>query len=242
MAQMMQPTAIRKPHLFLSHSSIDKPFVYRLAEDLNICQIDIWFDDFELKVGDSLIDKLSTAIEDARFIGLILSNAFLKSKWASNELKQALSREIREARSIILPIVIEKVPIPPFIEDKIYLDFSKDYYSALSNLAGMLHNLNVRALKEGVNKIKPGKLSDCINVLRYAGLEPYTIVDKEVFNELVNAGGHQHAYTQSNRLLGESYYLSDILEVQFDAAEILKNKKVSERTKDYVRKIFNALH
>ena len=43
-----------KPDIFISHSSKDKPAAFHLAKILNYCAIDVWLDDWELEVGQSL--------------------------------------------------------------------------------------------------------------------------------------------------------------------------------------------
>ena len=42
------------PTIFLSHTSIDKPFVEKLARDLQRLGISVWYDKYEIKVGESL--------------------------------------------------------------------------------------------------------------------------------------------------------------------------------------------
>lgn len=39
------------PTIFLSHTSIDKPFVEKLARDLQRLGISVWYDKYEIKVG-----------------------------------------------------------------------------------------------------------------------------------------------------------------------------------------------
>lgn len=46
------------PTLFLSHTSIDKPFVEKLACDLDRLGIDSWYDKYEIKVGESIFWKV----------------------------------------------------------------------------------------------------------------------------------------------------------------------------------------
>ena len=42
------------PTVFLSHTSIDKPFVEKLASDLKRLGIESWVDKYEIKVGESI--------------------------------------------------------------------------------------------------------------------------------------------------------------------------------------------
>lgn len=43
------------PTIFLSHTSIDKPFVEKLARDLMRLGINVWYDKYEIKVGESIL-------------------------------------------------------------------------------------------------------------------------------------------------------------------------------------------
>src|SRR6187401_975566 len=95
----------RQPDLFLSHSSRDKPFVRRLAEDLTFCEIDVWLDEWELQVGESLHDRIGDALEKSRFAGIILGDNFSDSEWARSELKQALAKERRSGPGSVLPLL-----------------------------------------------------------------------------------------------------------------------------------------
>jgi len=214
----------RKPHLFLSHSSKNKSFVHRIAKDLGILEIDVWVDDWELRIGDSLFDGLSKAIELSKYVGVILSKEFINSEWANSELKQAFSREIREKRNVIIPMIYDEVKVPPFIEDKIYLDFRKGYYEGISLLAGMVHNLSVRGIKEGIENIKPESINECIEVLRFVGFEPYIMVEKQIFIEILNAGGILY---KENK-------------VRFNPDQILRSKLISRRTAEYVKRAKRA--
>lgn len=44
--------------IFLSHTSLDKPFVEKLAKDLKRIGINVWFDKWEIKIGESIHGEL----------------------------------------------------------------------------------------------------------------------------------------------------------------------------------------
>jgi hypothetical protein len=44
--------------IFLSHNHADKPFVRRLAQDLQAAGARVWLDEAEMLIGDSLIKKI----------------------------------------------------------------------------------------------------------------------------------------------------------------------------------------
>ena len=49
--------------LFISYSSQDRAFVRKLVADLRASSMPIWFAEWELGPGDSLIDKIGEGIE-----------------------------------------------------------------------------------------------------------------------------------------------------------------------------------
>lgn len=111
--------------IFLSHSSKDKAFTRNLAERLRKAGVRVWLDEAELNIGDSLLTKISTAIESADFIAVIISHNSVQSSWVQTELRMAMSRELEDKNVRVLPILIEPCELPMFLRDKLYADFSK---------------------------------------------------------------------------------------------------------------------
>ena len=130
------------PSVFLSHSWVDKPFVRRLAERLTRDGVVVWLDEAELMAGDSLIEKISAGIEAVEYVVAVLSRHSVASDWVRRELSLAMAREIRGRRVVVLPVRIEPCPLPAFLRDKLYIDFSDpDGYEA--GVAGLLRAMNV---------------------------------------------------------------------------------------------------
>jgi TIR domain len=179
----------RQPDLFLSHSSRDKDFVRRLAEDLTFCEVDVWLDEWELQAGDSLHDLIGNALEKSRFIGVVLGDNFSDSRWARDELKQALSRERRSDRIAVLPLLCGNCPLPAFLEDKLYIDFRIDYFAGVVRLAARVHGVSSMRVEDAVRSYSPRALRDVINALRYCGVEPYIVLGEDDFREIAAAEG-----------------------------------------------------
>ena len=135
--------------IFMSHSSADKPFVRRLAEDLRKNGHYVWVDEAEIKIGDSLIGKIEEGIENTEYLGVVISSSSNKSEWVTREVRTALNQEIYGKKIKVLPILLEKVEIPLFLIDKKYADFtSEDNYE--SSLQIILERLS--ELPDGVEK------------------------------------------------------------------------------------------
>ena len=57
-----------KKRIFFSHSSKDKELARRIANDLSNKGIPVWFDEWELTVGDSLQEKISSGIQKSGWL------------------------------------------------------------------------------------------------------------------------------------------------------------------------------
>ncbi|HTN05701.1 toll/interleukin-1 receptor domain-containing protein [Agriterribacter sp.] len=112
--------------LFISHSSIDKPFVRKLKHDLELNYINTWFDEDELNFGDSLVDKLSTELFNSSHFLIVLSPNSVKSDWVIYELENALKFLEEETLKKIIPIHYRKCEIPKEIESLLNIDLTKE--------------------------------------------------------------------------------------------------------------------
>ena len=89
---------------FISHASEDKEeFVRSLAEALQERGISVWYDEFELKVGDSLRRSIDKGLAKSRFGIVVLSSAFFAKNWTQYELDGLVAKEM-EGGKVILPI------------------------------------------------------------------------------------------------------------------------------------------
>lgn len=112
--------------IFLSHSHADKSFARRLAADLRASGHDVWIDEAEIEIGDSLIHKIREGLDAVDYVAAILSSNSIESEWVTKELEIASNREIDEKRVVVLPLMIENVGMPGFLKGKFYGDFTND--------------------------------------------------------------------------------------------------------------------
>jgi len=111
---------------FMSYSSKDKTVAKQIATTLMERGIDIWFDDWEMKPGESLIEKISDAITGSSYLFVLLSKNSVTSNWVRQELRQAMTEEIYADKVKVVPIIIEKCEVPGFLKDKLYVDFTDE--------------------------------------------------------------------------------------------------------------------
>lgn len=115
---------------FISHASEDKEeFVKPLAETLESMGVRVWYDEFSLKVGDSLTKSIDQGLINSKFGVIVLSKAFMKKQWTNYEFKSLVSREMHHGEKVILPIWHEiskndVMEFSPHLADKVALNSS----------------------------------------------------------------------------------------------------------------------
>lgn len=62
--------------LFICHASEDKDFVRPLAEELRKEYEKVWYDEYELKLGDNLLEKIDQGLASCDYGIVVLSKAF----------------------------------------------------------------------------------------------------------------------------------------------------------------------
>lgn len=74
-----EASSVKDYDVFISHTSEDKDAIVRpLAEALAKGGLKVWYDEFELKIGDSLRRKIDKGLAHSRFGIVVLSQAFSK--------------------------------------------------------------------------------------------------------------------------------------------------------------------
>lgn len=90
--------------VFISHASEDKAAVVEpLANALKSAGVRVWFDEFELKPGDSLSRSIDQGLIRSSFGVVILSKKFFAKQWTEYELRSLLSR-VSSGEQVILPV------------------------------------------------------------------------------------------------------------------------------------------
>lgn len=94
----------REFDVFISHASEDKDAVVRpLAAALALRGLSVWFDEFELRIGDSLRRKIDVGIARSRFGIVVLSPRFFAKRWPQYEL-DGLVTMANSGRQALLPL------------------------------------------------------------------------------------------------------------------------------------------
>lgn len=90
--------------VFISHAFEDKERVARpLAHVLREKGLEVWYDEFTIRIGDKLRHKIDQGIANSQFGVIVLSEDFFKKGWTNHELDGLVTRSVSSDQDI-LPI------------------------------------------------------------------------------------------------------------------------------------------
>ena len=90
--------------VFISHASEDKDAIVRsLADALTSENLNVWYDEFTLRIGDSLRQKIDKGLAASRVGLVVLSPSFISKGWTNYELDGIVTRTV-SGEQILLPI------------------------------------------------------------------------------------------------------------------------------------------
>lgn len=110
--------------VFISHASEDKDTIVRSLASALISQgLKIWYDEFTLRIGDSLRQKIDKGLARSRVGLVVLSPAFVSKGWTNYELDGIVTRTV-SGEQILLPIWHEitkqqVIDFSPSLADKV---------------------------------------------------------------------------------------------------------------------------
>lgn len=88
--------------VFISHASEDKDEVARpLAEALRNNGLSVWYDEFELRIGDSLRRKIDKGIANSNFGVIVISRDFISKGWTNYELDGLVTRAVNGEQTML---------------------------------------------------------------------------------------------------------------------------------------------
>ena len=124
-----QPIIQATYDVFVSHASEDKDdFVRDFVKCLQQNGLKVWYDEFTLRVGDSLRRSIDNGLRNSRYGIVVLSEAFFSKEWPQRELDGLFAREVN-GEKVILPIwhkisKNEVMKFSPIIADMLALNTS----------------------------------------------------------------------------------------------------------------------
>nr|VFK22966.1 MAG: WD40 repeat [Candidatus Kentron sp. MB]VFK26571.1 MAG: WD40 repeat [Candidatus Kentron sp. MB]VFK74542.1 MAG: WD40 repeat [Candidatus Kentron sp. MB] len=120
--------------VFLSHNAQDKPRVRRLAEKLKQAGLRVWFDEWNVQLGDDIYLSVERGLQDSRTLILCLSPRALGSDYVSLERSTVLFRDPTNTDRRFLPLLLEDCELPDTLRRYKYLDYQQEIEAAFAEL------------------------------------------------------------------------------------------------------------
>lgn len=133
------------PKVFVSHASEDKArFVVEFARRLRESGVDAWLDQWEMKPGDSLVDKIfEEGLKDARAVIVVLSKTSVQKPWVREELNASVVNKISRGTRLI-PVVIDDCEVPESLRSTVWqrVDDVDEYSESLQRILSAIFDVN----------------------------------------------------------------------------------------------------
>jgi hypothetical protein len=120
-------------NVFLCHRKSDAVLVESLAIELRNTGHKVWFDDWEIGVGDSIVAEIDKGLTGTTYLVLCYSAAG-PSDWTDREWHSTLHRQLSGHGVKILPARISGGAPPAILADIKYADLVADWDKGVRDL------------------------------------------------------------------------------------------------------------
>ena len=96
-------TEASPPKAFLSYTSSDRILAKRIADILVTRGVAVWWDQWEIRAGDSIVQRISEGLDDCTHFIVLLTPRSIKKPWVSAEIDAAFVRRMN-ARVKLIPL------------------------------------------------------------------------------------------------------------------------------------------
>jgi hypothetical protein len=115
---------------FLSYSRKDSSVVQKLVSWLRERRVLTWFDEEQIDIGDTILDKIQDGLSSSRYLIVGLSKSYKDSEWCKREYQVHLEREIKERTVRVLPVRLDdyaEEEIPDLLFGKYAVDVRTEH-------------------------------------------------------------------------------------------------------------------
>jgi hypothetical protein len=113
-------------NVFISHRGSDTAEAESLAREIRDAGHDVWLDEWEIGLGDSIVGRMDEGLAAAAFLVLCYSDAGVDSPFIKREWLSALHRQLDGRGVKILPIRLTGGEPPAILADVKYADLVAD--------------------------------------------------------------------------------------------------------------------
>jgi TIR domain len=121
-------------NIFISHRRNDAVLAERLAAEIRDRGHHVWLDDWEIGIGDSIVERMQQGLEGASYLVLCYSASGVTAPWISREWLSTLARQLNGANVKLLPANLAGGGPPAILADISYADLVTDWRNGVEQL------------------------------------------------------------------------------------------------------------
>ena len=215
------------PRVFISHAGEDNErFVFGFAEKLYAEGIEAWVDRWEMRPGDSIIDRIfEEGIAQAQAMIVVISEHSVDKPWVRAELNAGAVRRI-EGLSHLIPVVIGEVDdaqIPESLRNVLWIRIANldDYDAEFSQIVDAIYGHREKPplgqrrayLSDELETVRDLSAADSL-ILKLSceaeiesGQKGAGVAPKSVIEKAQSAGVHQEQAVDSMAILNGRGYI-----------------------------------
>jgi hypothetical protein len=129
---------ITPPSVFICHASEDKPLARSIAVTLRNFGAKVWLDEWEIRVGDSIVERINAGLEASSNLIVVLSKNSVNKPWVRREFSSALMAQLSKQCVAVLPVRLDDAEPPRIIADIKYADARAGIEHAIEQLRCVL--------------------------------------------------------------------------------------------------------
>lgn len=140
--QLFNRMSVADRKVFICHATEDKPSARRLATYLRQAGAEVWLDEWEIRVGDSIVERINAGLHGATHLLLLLSAESVGRPWVRREFSAAIMRQLSNNSVRVLPVLLDACEIPPLLSDIKYADCRRHDLAAYEQIADAIFQRN----------------------------------------------------------------------------------------------------
>lgn len=167
----------KQHQIFISYAVQDKSIARTIANELEKKQISVWLDENEINFGNSITEKIETAISTSDYILVILSANSVNSLYMKHEFDKI--QKLAKRDITILPILVADCNISYPFNSYQYFDLRDNFASNISQLIEQLSLTNLINFSKLDGKSFETLIMDLLSQLDFKNVtwNPYNLGD-----------------------------------------------------------------
>jgi hypothetical protein len=121
-------------NVFISHRNNDTSLAIRLANDIRNAGHQVWLDEWNIQLGDSIIERINEGLAGSSIVIVCYSASNVTSPWMSREWMSALARKLNGYDVRVIPVRLSGGVPPAILADIKYADLVQNWTIGVAEL------------------------------------------------------------------------------------------------------------